>query len=293
MSAFVAMYDFCISDPLTIDLEVFNFWLDGLSVEDAADQLLYLQESDDLLQRIDATRHDPQVHSREWQQLVTSDAGSQFRTFRMLKPYLDDPTRWADQRFRMPAVVRQRVLDAYYSFDDRLMREALGRKPTPKLRRALEAQCERLNISLTSCRRQADNLYRLYMAADEHEPHVAAAAMDERAAEDSFAELADSDIGGGHSSRTDGEGDAARGSGRSEASGAVPALLGAIQGGFMISERLAIRSAPPYPLPSAWTNTPRLEAGTPGCSSSARTSSRRTWGSCNCSGSSSGNPSPR
>ena len=31
--------DFCISDPLDIDAECFGFWLEGLSVEEAADQV--------------------------------------------------------------------------------------------------------------------------------------------------------------------------------------------------------------------------------------------------------------
>ena len=56
-----------------------------------------------------------------------ADTGSQFRTFRMLKPYLDEPTRLTDHRFRIPAGVRQRVLDSYYSFDDRVRRRRLSR----------------------------------------------------------------------------------------------------------------------------------------------------------------------
>lgn len=170
MSVFsLTSVDFCVSDPLVIDMDTFHLWLEGASVHDAA---LALGTVDPVGPSSGAAPFGGGgggvLLPAEWEQLVLADTSAQFRTFWALKPYLDEPQRLlAQRRFRIPPHLLQRVLDSYYSFDDRLMREALGRKPTPKLRRTLEAQCEKLNVSLPSCRRQADNLHRIYTSTDE------------------------------------------------------------------------------------------------------------------------------
>ena len=47
MSSFATTtVDFCISDPLTVDAEVFGFWLEGFSVEEAAAQVLAQEVAD-------------------------------------------------------------------------------------------------------------------------------------------------------------------------------------------------------------------------------------------------------
>ena len=170
MSVFsLTSVDFCVSDPLVIDMDTFHLWLEGASVHDAA---LALGTVDPVGPSSGAAPFGGGgggvLLPAEWEQLVLADTSAQFRTFWALKPYLDEPQRLlAQRRFRIPPHLLQRVLDSYYSFDDRLMREALGRKPTPKLRRTLEAQCEKLNVSLPSCRRQADNLHRIYTSTDD------------------------------------------------------------------------------------------------------------------------------
>ena len=146
--------DLFISDPLIVDLGLFGAWLEGLRVDDAV-QL-----------HPDSVNPDEAV-----QELVLADCSDQFRLFWMLQPYLMDPSQLAAQRrYRMLPATRRLVLDAYYGFDERVMRELIGRKPTAKLRRELESQREKLNVSLRSCRRQFDNLQRLFTALEEYEP---------------------------------------------------------------------------------------------------------------------------
>ena len=137
----VGTFDLFISDPLIVDLGLFGAWLEGLRVDDAVQLHPIWRESthpDDALQ-----------------ELVHADCSDQVRLFWMLQPFFMDPSQLAAQRrYRMLPEMRRLVLDAYYGFDERVMRELLGRRPTPKLRRETEALRDKLNVSLRSCRRQ-------------------------------------------------------------------------------------------------------------------------------------------
>jgi len=145
--------DLFISDPLIVDLGLFGAWLEGLRVEDVAGPV----EADEALQ-----------------ELVLADCSDQFRLFWMLQPFLEHPSSQlaAQRRYRMLPATRRLVLDAYYGFDERVMRELIGRKPTAKLRRETEAHREKLNVSLRSCRRQFDNLQRCFSSLEEYEESV-------------------------------------------------------------------------------------------------------------------------
>ena len=99
--------DLFISDPLIVDLGLFGAWLEGLRVDDAV-QL-----------HPDSVNPDEAV-----QELVLADCSDHFRLFWMLQPYLMDPSQLAAQRrYRMLPATRRLVLDAYYGFDERVMRE--------------------------------------------------------------------------------------------------------------------------------------------------------------------------
>ena len=140
--------DLFISDPLIIDLGLFGAWLEGLRVEEAVGYAVSPGEA--------------------LQEFVLADCSDQFRLFWMLQLYFMDPTQLAAQRrYRMLPAMRRLVLDAYYGFDERFMRELLGRKPAPKLRREMEGLREKLNVSLRSCQRQFDNMQRCYATLEE------------------------------------------------------------------------------------------------------------------------------
>jgi hypothetical protein len=99
-----------------------------------------------------------------WDLLVLSETAEQYRLCAMIRPCLDEPAAFASQAqwLAMLETERRALVDAYYTFDARVMRELVGQRPTSKLRRQLEAQADRLNVTVPSCRRQFDNLQRLY-----------------------------------------------------------------------------------------------------------------------------------
>ena len=199
--------DLFISDPLIVDLGLFGAWLEGLRVEEAVG---YEGVSPD----------------EALQELVLADCSDQFRLFWMLQPYFMDPTQLAAQRrYRMLPAMRRLVLDAYYGFDERVMRELLGRKPAPKLRREIEGLREKLNVSQRSCRRQFDNLQRCYATLEECDD---AAQWDEHSS-------------GGGGAAADATGAAFLDNGAHGSGGRAAALAAHLCESFLFSEAVALR----------------------------------------------------
>ena len=202
--------DLFISDPLIVDLGLFGAWLEGLRVEEAVG---YEGVSPD----------------EALQELVLADCSDQFRLFWMLQPYFMDPTQLAAQRrYRMLPAMRRLVLDAYYGFDERVMRELLGRKPAPKLRREIEGLREKLNVSQRSCRRQFDNLQRCYATLEECDGGDDAAQWDEYAS-------------GGGGAAADATGAAFLDNGAHGSGGRAAALAAHLCESFLFSEAVALR----------------------------------------------------
>uniref|UniRef100_A0A7S4FAM3 Acidic fibroblast growth factor intracellular-binding protein n=1 Tax=Chrysotila carterae TaxID=13221 RepID=A0A7S4FAM3_CHRCT len=181
----------CVSDPLELDAAAFSLWLEGASITDAArEMLLPGAEMTPAAKAMQLPVASEQEHA-----LAEAEAHEQWRLFAMLRPFLDDPSTLITQRrLRIPLGVRQLLVDTYYSFEDRVMRELLGKKPTSKVKRQLESHCERLNVSSQSCRRQFDNLQRIFTWTDEHDGTGGAGVSNERAIDDSDG------IGGGSTS---------------------------------------------------------------------------------------------
>ncbi len=95
-------------------------------------------------------------------------AQEQYRLFRLLKPALDSGSL-SQCQLRVDPHMATRLLDVYYSFDDRVMRELLGRKLNTKVLRELEAMCDRLSVPPPSVRRQFENLQRVVRFAEERD----------------------------------------------------------------------------------------------------------------------------
>ena len=244
--------DLFISDPLIVDLGLFGAWLEGLRVEEAVG---YEGVSPD----------------EALQELVLADCSDQFRLFWMLQPYFMDPTQPAFQRrYRMLPAMRRLVLDAYYGFDERVMRELLGRKPAPKLRREIEGLREKLNVSQRSVRRQFDNLQRCYATLEEWESagdsvHGGTAWRDEHAR-------------GRGGAAADATGAGFLDSGAHGGGGRAAALAAHLCESFLFSEAVALRYAHrsslrrtpnPNPNPNPNTNPNPTRTGTPDSSATS------------------------
>lgn len=55
----------------------------------------------------------------------------------------------------------------YYSIDDEVAREMLGKKLTSRYRKDLDEISDKTGVKLKSCRRQFDNIKRIFKAVEE------------------------------------------------------------------------------------------------------------------------------
>lgn len=132
------MSAFCFS-PEIIDLHLFQLWLRGLSVSQVA-----------------SVREDADPMLRDVIELDTAD---HFRLFDELQPSLEEP-RSTLCLLDLAPNVRITLADAFYSFDDVVVREFLSRKFATRVRKDLDDVSETTGVPRRSCLRQFDNLKR-------------------------------------------------------------------------------------------------------------------------------------
>ncbi|XP_028403890.1 acidic fibroblast growth factor intracellular-binding protein B-like isoform X1 [Dendronephthya gigantea] len=145
--------DVFVTDPTTLDLEVYNLWLKGYSEQEAAEH----QTKHGYLQQVGAT---PAI--------IASDIADQYRVFLVLEHFLQTPTLLATQLIlQIPSDVQDRLIERYYEFDNIIVRDLLGKKLTTRLRKDLDEISEKTNIPLKSCKRQYDNIKNIFKAVED------------------------------------------------------------------------------------------------------------------------------
>ncbi|RWS27764.1 growth hormone-inducible transmembrane-like protein, partial [Leptotrombidium deliense] len=100
--------------------------------------------------------------------LIISDVLDQFRTFCLIEKYLQTPTLLAEQwTFQITSKTQRLLVAKYYDFDDGVIREILGKKLSGRNRKDLDDVSEKTNVRLKSCRRQFDNIKRVYKIVED------------------------------------------------------------------------------------------------------------------------------
>jgi Acidic fibroblast growth factor binding (FIBP) len=132
------MSAFCFS-PEIIDFHILQLWLKGLTVSQAT-----------------SLREDADPVLRDVLEIDTAD---HFRLFEELQPSLEEPHTSLCLLSIAPSV-RAAMADSFYSFDDVVIREFLGRKFTSRARKDLDEVSDITGVPRRSCLRQFDNLKR-------------------------------------------------------------------------------------------------------------------------------------
>ena len=149
--------DVFVSEPVGVDLEVFALWLSGRGVEEATRQRMKNEPS------ISKEFHD-------YRSLLHSETRDQFRIFHILEPYLQSPPTLMNQHlFQFSLASKKALIESYYTFDEIVVREFLGKKLSSKNRKDLDNVSEKTGISLKSCRRQFDNIKQVLRVVDDYE----------------------------------------------------------------------------------------------------------------------------
>lgn len=103
--------------------------------------------------------------------LIASDVLDHYRTYSHLEKFLDAPQKLdSSVSFQLEKASKMHIIDRYYSLDDSLCRELLGKKLSSKYRKDLDEISERASLKLKSCRRQFDNIKRIQKCIDEAQP---------------------------------------------------------------------------------------------------------------------------
>lgn len=100
--------------------------------------------------------------------LIVSDILDQFRQFNLIEKHLQNPASFPDEyAFLITPKSIRLLIEKYYDFDDQVIREILGKKLSGRNRKDLSDVSEKTKIGLKSCRRQFDNVKRVYKTVEE------------------------------------------------------------------------------------------------------------------------------
>ncbi|GBG25885.1 Acidic fibroblast growth factor intracellular-binding protein [Hondaea fermentalgiana] len=144
------------TEPVAVNLAVFDLWLFGLR----EDWVVYFRRT--------KLGSEPDPDERQLLLLLYRDSVDQYRLYELLEERLYQPQLLRRQMLvQLSPRVQQYIVRRYYEFNDNVYRELLGRKLSTRARKDLDEVAENAGVLLPSCRRQFDNLRRIYMTLDE------------------------------------------------------------------------------------------------------------------------------
>ncbi|CAG0882966.1 unnamed protein product [Darwinula stevensoni] len=133
--------DVFVENKVVIDEEIFQMWIDGREVGDAAKQL----EDPELMQEFGASYD-----------MLIADVNHHYHLFAVLEQSLHFPKQLIEQwTLQLHPDTQSCVIERYYSIHDLVMREILGKKLSSRNRKDLDEVCEKTGVSITSCRKYA------------------------------------------------------------------------------------------------------------------------------------------
>ncbi|KAJ8680329.1 hypothetical protein QAD02_016116 [Eretmocerus hayati] len=146
--------DVFISNYTLVDPDVYQLWVDGYSSSDAVSIL----QQRGVCQQTNAPV-----------ELLASDVLDHYRTYSLLEKLLHAPTKLACEQlaFQIEPQTSQMLIEMYYEFNDNVIRELLGKKLNSKNRKDMEEVSDKTGVSLKSCRRQYDNVRRIFKTVEE------------------------------------------------------------------------------------------------------------------------------
>eukprot|EP00095_Tigriopus_kingsejongensis_P010435 maker-scaffold294_size218657-snap-gene-1.21 protein:Tk10435 transcript:maker-scaffold294_size218657-snap-gene-1.21-mRNA-1 annotation:"acidic fibroblast growth factor intracellular-binding" len=150
----MSVMDVFVTNFTVIDWELQELWLGGLGTSEA---VAVMRERGALNEYPGLT-----------QDLLVSDINDNFRLFNMLEQNLLAVGSFSEQLlYQMDAKVQSRFIERYYNLDPVLSRELVGKKLSSRLRKDLDEISEKTGVHLKSCRRQFDNIKRVFKGVED------------------------------------------------------------------------------------------------------------------------------
>mmetsp|Transcript_63979 Transcript_63979/g.146564 ORF Transcript_63979/g.146564 Transcript_63979/m.146564 type:complete len:438 (+) Transcript_63979:196-1509(+) len=159
-----------VTDKMKVDAITFEAWVKGLTAAEAMRYkepeiqrfLLQMQESGSDM----GSKHQGEHQDYRWRnarKLVWQECVDQYQFFEWMTPFLNEPLSFRTQTLVVVAGGDiPRMLDMYYSLDDAVCRDLIGKAFTKAVRRDVDEAAETSrNITVRSARRQFDNIKRV------------------------------------------------------------------------------------------------------------------------------------
>ncbi|KAG1689672.1 hypothetical protein DVH05_002029 [Phytophthora capsici] len=159
------VFEAFLTDPIRVNEDVFALWLEGHNAGDALAARLRLPSAVPM----PYLGGDAAAKLRE---LLWRDTVDQYRLYDKLEHYLSQPSLFRSQLlFQIPPVQQYYMVERYYTRDSDVDRWLLGKKLSGRLEKDLDDVAESSGRTLKSCRRQLENLRRVYAAVEDRNFH--------------------------------------------------------------------------------------------------------------------------
>lgn len=136
-----------------VDPEIYQLWIEGYS---GAEAVHYLKMKG-IVEKMGVSLD-----------LVSSDVQDHYRSFDVLERLLSSPSKLCEQpAFQLDTQTQAILIEKYYSLNDSVAREILGKKLSSRYRKDLDEVADKTGIKLKSCRRQFDNVKRIFKVVEE------------------------------------------------------------------------------------------------------------------------------
>ncbi|KAI8833255.1 acidic fibroblast growth factor binding-domain-containing protein [Chytriomyces cf. hyalinus JEL632] len=157
------------TNELHVDSIAWQLWLAGFSVDQACTRILKERTKQ-------AEAHGKSISYQDHSNpvIIKNYITSQYRNFEILENYLHRPKLLFSQLiFPLDTNTKQYLIDSYYRFEPKVLRELLGKKLSSRaMRKELEDAHDRSGVPVAGCRRMFDNLKRIMKRCEDLDGNI-------------------------------------------------------------------------------------------------------------------------
>ncbi|KAJ3387226.1 hypothetical protein HDU80_000200 [Chytriomyces hyalinus] len=157
------------TNELHVDSIAWQLWLAGFSVDQACTRILKERTKQ-------AEAHGKSISYQDHSNpvIIKNYITSQYRNFEILENYLHRPKLLFSQLiFPLDTSTKQYLIDSYYRFEPKVLRELLGKKLSSRaMRKELEDAHDRSGVPVAGCRRMFDNLKRIMKRCEDLDGNI-------------------------------------------------------------------------------------------------------------------------
>lgn len=153
------IFDVCVTDPVSVNPEIFNLWLAGYNAVEA------FSRHKEMILELYRTKH-YNLSQRQLYRLsscIQRDVEDEYRTYGIIEPMLIDHEVLRNDLLmvQIGTELHGFLVEKYYEFDEVVYRHLIGKKLSSKDRKDLSVLEDEVGINLTSLHRQFDNFKRV------------------------------------------------------------------------------------------------------------------------------------